>query len=63
MKNYIQYNAFQNKEVIIAIPALGERKEMYAALASTLPEARMTDLHRAGLSTKPIPDAIMPRHN
>ncbi|MGE7689053.1 alpha/beta fold hydrolase [Lysinibacillus sp. NPDC097214] len=48
MKNYIQYNAFQNKEVIIAIPALGERKEMYAALASTLPEADIVAIDLPG---------------
>ncbi|MFT9820569.1 alpha/beta fold hydrolase [Lysinibacillus sp. NPDC056185] len=48
MKNYIQYNAFQNKEVIIAIPALGERKEMYAALASILPEAHIVAIDLPG---------------
>ncbi len=38
MDNYIQYNANQHNEVIIAIPALGERKEMYAPLAKSLSE-------------------------
>ncbi|MGE8033709.1 alpha/beta fold hydrolase [Lysinibacillus sp. NPDC093692] len=48
MKKYIQYNAFQNEEVIIAIPALGERKEMFAALASALPEAYIVAIDLPG---------------
>lgn len=48
MKNYIQYNAFQYKEVIIAIPALGERKEMFVALASILPEVHIIAIDLPG---------------
>ncbi|MFJ7667964.1 alpha/beta hydrolase [Lysinibacillus sp. NPDC097195] len=48
MRNYIQYNADQHKEVMIAIPALGERKEMYAALAHALPEVHIVAIDLPG---------------
>ncbi|MFJ5792153.1 alpha/beta fold hydrolase [Lysinibacillus sp. NPDC093197] len=48
MRNYIQYNANQHNEVIIAIPALGERKEMYAALAKALPEVHIVAIDLPG---------------
>jgi len=48
MRNYIQYNANQHNEVIIAIPALGERKEMYAALAKALPEVQIVAIDLPG---------------
>jgi len=48
MRNYIQYNANQHNEVIIAIPALGERKEMYATLAKALPEVQIVAIDLPG---------------
>lgn len=48
MRNYIQYNANQHNEVMIAIPALGERKEMYAALAEALPEVQIVAIDLPG---------------
>ena len=48
MRNYIQYNANQHNEVIIAIPALGERKEMYAPLAKALPDVHIVAIDLPG---------------
>ncbi|MEG0450289.1 MAG: alpha/beta hydrolase [Lysinibacillus sp.] len=48
LKNYIQYNTHQKNEIIVALPALGERKEMYEHLANALPSVQIVAIDLPG---------------
>ncbi|AIQ61046.1 alpha/beta fold hydrolase [Paenibacillus borealis] len=41
MERYIVYNAGHGSEVLVALPALGERKEIYAPLAAEMEEYKI----------------------
>ncbi|NYF26116.1 alpha/beta hydrolase [Sporosarcina sp. JAI121] len=48
MLQYVQYNQENIGKTIIAIPALGERKEIFEALAKSLPEFRFVAIDLPG---------------
>ncbi|MEK4714076.1 alpha/beta hydrolase [Sporosarcina sp. FSL K6-5500] len=48
MLQYVEYNQENTRETIIAIPALGERKEIFEALAESLKEFRFLAIDLPG---------------
>lgn len=48
MLQYVQYNQENKGKTIIAIPPLGERKEIFEALANTLPEFQILAIDLPG---------------
>lgn len=48
MERYIVYNAENNDRTVVVLPALGERKEIYAHLAEQLPDFRFIAIDLPG---------------